>query len=88
MVDVTAFPGGSRSSTSRERIYAFIVDYIERVGYPPSVREIGKGVGLSSSATVHVHLRTLAAEGWLRVDSVPRGIVVLQRKEASDGPEA
>ncbi len=46
-------------------------------GYPPSVREIGEVVGLSSSSTVHAHLKTLQHLGYLRRDpSKPRAIEV------------
>lgn len=46
-------------------------------GYPPSVREIGESVGLSSSSTVHAHLKTLQTLGYLRRDpSKPRAIEV------------
>ena len=46
-------------------------------GYPPSVREIGEAVGLSSSSTVHAHLSTLQRLGFLRRDpSKPRAIEV------------
>jgi repressor LexA len=47
-------------------------------GYPPTVREIGDVVGLSSPSTVHSHLSTLAAEGFIRRDpSKPRAIEVI-----------
>jgi repressor LexA len=46
-------------------------------GYPPSVREIGEGVGLTSSSTVHAHLAVLQREGYLRRDPTkPRAIEV------------
>ncbi len=59
-----------------------ILDYITRTvaerGYPPSVREIGEAVGLSSPSTVHSHLSSLAKAGYLRRDpSKPRAIEVL-----------
>jgi len=53
-------------------------------GYPPSVREIGEAVGLSSSATVHNHLAALQKMGYLHRDPTkPRAIEV--RYEASSG---
>ena len=65
-----------------------ILECIERNmrdhGYPPSVREIGEAVGLSSSATVHNHLHTLQALGYLRRDPTkPRALEV--RWEAASG---
>jgi len=58
-----------------------ILDCIERSlrerGYPPSVREIGESVGLTSSSTVHAHLASLQQMGYLRRDPTkPRAIEV------------
>lgn len=59
-------------------ILTVIKDNIRRKGYPPSVREIGQAVGLSSSSTVHGYLRKLEKKGYLRRDpSKPRAIEVL-----------
>jgi repressor LexA len=55
-------------STTRERILSFIKVTIDERGYPPSLREIGHAVGLSSPATVQYHLRRLEDEGKLRRD--------------------
>ncbi len=48
------------------RVLEAIRQYIREVGYPPSVRELGKRLGLKSTATVHSHLRTLERKGYLR----------------------
>ena len=45
-----------------------IRDWVERFGYPPSVREIGDAVGLTSTSSVHHQLRTLERKGYLRRD--------------------
>jgi len=59
-------------------ILEFIKKNIRRKGYPPSVREIGHAVGLSSSSTVHGHLKRLEEMGYLRRDPTkPRAIEVL-----------
>jgi repressor LexA len=50
----------------RERMMAFVLFYTDEHRYPPTVREIGKAVGLTSSSTVHVHLRILQHQGRLR----------------------
>lgn len=65
--------------TERQRaILSFIQAEIRRKGYPPSVREIGEAVGLSSSSTVHAHLSHLEEMGYIRRDpSKPRAIEVL-----------
>lgn len=50
-------------------ILHFIEKQIEAFGYPPSVREIGKAVGLSSTATVHGYLAKLEQKGYIRKES-------------------
>jgi repressor LexA len=65
-----------------------ILDFIDRElaarGYPPSVREIGYAVGLTSSSTVHAHLNTLERQGYLRRDPTkPRAMEV--RYDQSSG---
>lgn len=60
-------------------ILEFIRSFIREKGYPPSVREIGKAVGLSSSASIHNHLQKLEAVGYIqRNPSKPRALEVLQ----------
>ncbi|TEB06855.1 LexA repressor [Pelotomaculum schinkii] len=59
-------------------ILKVIKDNLRHKGYPPSVREIGQAVGLSSSSTVHGYLRKLEKKGYLRRDPTkPRAIEVL-----------
>ena len=53
---------------AKEKIYRFIIDGIDRNGYPPTVREICDGVGLASPASVHRYLRMLTDEGLLSAD--------------------
>ena len=53
---------------AKEKIFRFIIDGIERNGYPPTVREICDGVGLASPASVHRYLRMLTDEGLLSAD--------------------
>jgi len=64
--------------TSRQReILEFIERQMRERGYPPSVREIGDAVGLTSPSTVHSHLNTLERLGFLRRDPTkPRAIEV------------
>lgn len=55
---------------SREQdILKFIETQISEVGYPPSVREIGKAVGLSSTATVHAYLSKLEEKGYIKKEN-------------------
>src|SRR3984957_3879262 len=59
----------------RREILDFIAAQLRERGYPPSVREIGEAVGLTSSSTVHTHLTTLQRQGYLRRDPTkPRAI--------------
>jgi repressor LexA len=64
--------------TARQReILDFIESQMRDRGYPPSVREIGEAVGLTSPSTVHSHLSTLSRLGYLRRDPTkPRAIEV------------
>ena len=64
--------------TERQReILDFIVAQQRDRGFPPSVREIGEAVGLTSPSTVHTHLNTLQRRGFLRRDPTkPRAIEV------------
>lgn len=59
----------------RDKVYDFIVEFISNKGYSPSYREIAKGVGLKSTASVLHHLDSLAAEGRIGfVSHTPRSI--------------
>jgi len=71
--------------TKRQKeIFDFIRKYAAKTGYPPTVREIGKAVGLHSSSTVHAHLANLEKIGLLRRDpSKPRAIELLFDKAKS-----
>jgi len=68
--------------TKRQKeIFDFIGKYAQKTGYPPTVREIGKAVGLHSSSTVHAHLANLEKVGLLRRDPTkPRAIELLVDK--------
>jgi len=65
--------------TKRQKeIFDYIRKYAAKTGYPPTVREIGKAVGLHSSSTVHAHLANLEKIGLLKRDpSKPRAIELL-----------
>ena len=76
--------------TKRQKeIFDFIGKYAAKYGYPPTVREIGKAVGLHSSSTVHAHLANLEKIGLLRRDPTkPRAIELLvdKAKQAIQAP--
>jgi repressor LexA len=64
----------------QQEIFDFIKKYSAKYGYPPTVRDIGKAVGLASSSTVHAHLANLEKAGLLRRDpSKPRALELLDR---------
>ena len=59
---------GTRAETTRKEkaILKFIEEQVIENGYPPSVREIGKAIGLSSTATVHAYLAKLEKQGFIK----------------------
>jgi repressor LexA len=60
-------------------IYNFLKTYTENKGYPPSVREICEAVGLSSTSTVHGHLKRLERKGLIKRDpSKPRALEIAE----------
>jgi repressor LexA len=67
----------------QQEIFDFIKRYSAKYGYPPTVRDIGKAVGLASSSTVHAHLANLEKIGLLRRDPTkPRAIEMLDKATA------
>ncbi|MHB8692328.1 MAG: transcriptional repressor LexA [Solirubrobacteraceae bacterium] len=67
----------------QQEIFDFIKRYSAKYGYPPTVRDIGKAVGLASSSTVHAHLANLERIGLLRRDPTkPRAIELMDRAAA------
>ena len=70
-------------SERQRSILDFVRDFIQKKGYPPAVREIGAAVGLSSSASVHNHLRKLEEMGFLMRDSAkPRALELLSENDS------
>jgi repressor LexA len=66
----------SLTTERQQRILDTIRAFTAERGYPPSVREIGERVGLSSSSTVQSHLKTLERRGLLKRDPTkPRALV-------------
>lgn len=72
---------------TRERILQSIIKYIEKHGYPPTVREIGKMIGLKSASSVQGHLSKMFESGMLETDhgtGTPRAIRVSGYKIKQD----
>lgn len=53
----------------QDEVLTYIKEYIVSHGYPPTVREIGKDLGVSSPATIHTHLNNLEKKGFIKKDS-------------------
>jgi repressor LexA len=71
----------SKLTKRQEEIFDFIKRHSARHGYPPTVRDIGRAIGLTSSSTVHAHLSNLEKAGLLRRDPTkPRAIELLVDK--------
>ncbi|MCB0917458.1 MAG: transcriptional repressor LexA [Actinobacteria bacterium] len=67
-----------RLTKRQQAVLRFLREFIADHGYPPSVREVGQAVGLTSSSSVSHQLRTLEAKGYLRKDpNRPRTLVVV-----------
>lgn len=64
----------------RQEMLDFIIAYITEHGYPPTVREIGAGVNLKSTSSVHAHLMNMVDKGLIETDGSPRSIRILGYK--------
>jgi repressor LexA len=66
-------------SERQQEILEFVNQHVDANGYPPTVREIGQAVGLTSPSTVHAHLARLEAAGLIRRDPTkPRALEVIE----------
>jgi len=64
----------------QEMILQYILDYVQREGYPPSIREIGKDFDIGSLRGVTVHLDALTRKGYISRSNTPRSIKVVHEK--------
>ena len=71
-------------STRQKQILNYIQHHMDAHGYPPTVREIGTAVNLSSSSTVHAHLKTLQEQGHIERDAVLTRAIKLTPSGKSD----
>lgn len=62
----------TKASETQAAIFRFIVRYISEHAFSPSIREIGRGVGIASTSTVHHHLKKLEEDGLLEIRSGKR----------------
>lgn len=73
----------------QDEVLKYIKEYIVSHGYPPTVREIGKALDISSPATIHAHLSNLKAKGFIRrIDSKNRAIELLVKNEFENKNES
>jgi repressor LexA len=89
--DIRTFPepadgaDGPGLTERQRRVLEVIRDWLDRFGYPPSVREIGEAVGLTSTSSVAHQLRALERKGYLRRDpNRPRAVGVLPPDDDSE----
>ena len=69
-------------SKMQRKIYDYIVECVQRQGYPPSVREIGEAVGLRSPSTVHFHLKNLEEAGYIEKGAGKGRAITLTKSQA------
>ena len=75
-------------SEKQQEIFSYIQTTIKQEGFPPSVREIGRAVGLRSPSTVHAHLLVLKENGYIdRVDGKTRAIRIPEETAKSNWRE-
>lgn len=75
-----------RTSNKKEEILQFLSQFVEENGYSPTVREIGKAVGLKSTATVHYHLEALQREGRIAMPEMKKRAITVASGKAGQIP--
>ncbi len=85
-LDESTGSAGADGLTPRQRrVLEVIRDWVQRFGYPPSVREIGEAVGLTSTSSVAHQLRALERKGYLRRDpNRPRAVGIRPAESSPD----
>jgi len=74
-------------SEKRKRVLDFIAAFIEEENYPPTLRDIGKGCGITSTAVVQYYVKVLERDGFIHRDhEVSRGITVTRKRSGSTVP--
>ncbi|MET8763998.1 transcriptional repressor LexA [Lentzea sp. NPDC004782] len=88
IAQVAEVAGSERLTLRQRKVLEVIRDWVDRFGCPPSVREIGEAVGLTSTSSVAYHLRALERKGFLRRDpNRPRAVGMLPTGiDAGPGP--
>lgn len=74
-------------SKMQQKVYDFLLAFLDEHGYPPTVREIGEALGLRSPSTVHFHLKHLAERGYIEKDAGKgRAIALPQMRHVAQVP--
>ena len=69
--------GKIMKNKTKEKVYSFILKYIKKYGYAPTVRDIAEGIGLKSTSSVHNHLKKLQEDGKIEMHgNSPRAIKI------------
>lgn len=68
-------------SKNDKKVYEAITDYTKEHQYPPTVRDLCKLTGFSSTATIHNRLKSLVEKGYIEFDGCARGIRVKKERE-------
>jgi repressor LexA len=77
----------SKKASRQRKIYEFLQEYVEANGYPPTVREIGRAVGIKSTSLVSYYLKSLDKKGLIdREPSVSRGIRLADDASDQEAP--
>lgn len=80
-------PGEIRPLTQQQKtVYEFLKSEFRRNGYPPAIREICSGVGLSSTSTIHSHLKALEQKGYIRRSKSKFRSIEILEPDFYDGP--
>src|SRR3954462_14561511 len=75
-------------SERQKNILKYIESYVDERGYPPSIREIGDRVGISSTSVVDYNLRVLERDGYIRRDrEVSRGLELVSNQRGNKPAE-
>ena len=75
-------------SRMQQKVYDFIVEFLEKNGYPPAVREIGDALGLKSPSTVHFHIKHLEELGMLEKGAGKGRALTLTNRHAALAAQA
>lgn len=79
---------GNNLSARQKKILAFIENFLGEKGYPPTIREIGKAVGIASTSVVNYNLNKLVERGYIeRVPEVSRGLRLVDQDEGITLPD-